>query len=220
MNERELQELYNNHDLKYYTPSEEFWNSFTHALGSVLAVAGLVFMLIIAEGWREVLASVMFFLPCFLVYSNSAVYHALKNLKIKRVWRRLDHASIPFIVIACGNPLCLCLSDKVYNFVALGITFTIGASIVFMCLYDLMRFKRYCVFLDFVIGGVLGVVYLINREFIPSNVEYMFLAGTLLCVSGTILYGVHTRFAHTVFHVLELVGTMVFYFGAYNLMTL
>lgn len=208
---------YAKYDLKYYTQNEEIANAITHGLGSVLAIAGLVYMLIISKSWLNVVTSVLFCLPAFMVYTNSCIYHALTNLKVKSAWRKVDHANISFIVIACSVPLCLNLSTNPFNYIALAICLSIGTINAIFCIKCLLKYKNWAVFLEFIIGAVVMVVVFINQALIPTDVKILYGVGALICILGVTIFGVKTQYVHTIFHLFELVGPALMYFGAIRL---
>ena len=85
-------------------PGERF-NGISHLMGSVLALAGTVVLLVLAarqaDPWKIVSFS-LYGASLFLLYTFSTLYHSLRN-RAKAVFRRLDHLSI-YLLIA-GNLL-------------------------------------------------------------------------------------------------------------------
>lgn len=91
-------------------PHEEWANSLTHGLGTVLAVAALVVMVVFAAlhgTARHVVACALFGATLVLLYLASTLYHALSHPGAKRVFRFLDHTSIFLLIAGTYMPFCL-----------------------------------------------------------------------------------------------------------------
>ncbi|MBO5775761.1 MAG: hypothetical protein J6R35_00140, partial [Clostridia bacterium] len=130
--------------------------------------------------------------------------------------RRIDHANIAFLVTACGVPHSLLFSDKLINYIGIAICFALAILNAFLCVYDLIRFKRAGVIIDAVIGAILLVLYVINinSPYATLEVNLCFLIGLILCASGLALYPIKKKFIHTVFHIVTLFGPLLMMVGA------
>ena len=72
--------------------------------------------------------------------------------------------------------------------------------------------------LDFVIGAVMLAAFIINFSYIPHAVRILYLSGALLCIAGSILFGIKLSFVHAVFHVFITAGTICCYVASLLLM--
>lgn len=216
MDENLLKEEYEKYGLRYYTPNEELWNAITHGIGAPIALAFMIYLLVIASSIKEIFASLLLCLPAIQVYTGSGVYHALKDFKKKSLARRIDHANIAFLVTACGVPFALLFNDYIINYVGVGLCFALAITNACLCIYDLMRFKVFGVVVDSVIGGILLIIYIINinSPYATLEVNLLFLIGFIFCVAGLILYAVKKKYIHTVFHVATLIGPILMMVGA------
>lgn len=97
-----------------YSKGVDTANCITHAIGAVLAVAALVFMVIRAggEGARYVASTVVFGISMIAVYTVSAIYHGLPSGEAKRVARLIDHSAIPVLIAGTSTP---CAMITIYN---------------------------------------------------------------------------------------------------------
>ena len=216
MDEVALKEEYAKYGLRYYTPKEELWNAITHGIGSPITIAFMVYLLVIASSAVEIATAFLLCIPALAVYTTSCVYHALTNFKAKSVARRIDHANIAFLVTACGVPHSLLFGEHIINYIGIGICFSLAIFNAFLCVYDLIRFKRAGVILDAVIGGILLVLYIINLNspYATLTVNALFLIGFCFCLAGLLLYPIKRKFIHTIFHVVTLVGPLLMMVGA------
>lgn len=204
---------YSKHSLKYYTPSEEIWNVITHGIGTPLTLVGLALMLYFSNSATDYIACFAFAIPALLVYTTSAVYHGLTNLPRKSVCRRIDHANVGFLVVACGAPVCLATSGSHWNYAAIALCVLLAGINAFFCIYDFNRFKKFGLIYEFAIGIILAVIYVFNRDFVPYPAPIFYISGAGLCAFGAIIYAIRKRYMHTIFHVLTLIGPMLLFTG-------
>ena len=120
--------------LPHYSSSEEFASSLSHALGIVLAIAGLAVLAAVAtlhgDVWRIVSVSI-YGTTLILLFTASTLYHAIPNPRAKPLLRLLDHAAIflliagtytPFALISLRGPWGWSLFAVVWSLAIIGIT--------------------------------------------------------------------------------------------------
>ncbi len=95
---------------KRYSPGEEIFNSVSHGVGSLLAVAGTVVIIVISalhnDAWM-VVSSAVYGASLIILYTMSTLYHAITNEKAKRVMRVMDHVTIFFLIAGTYTPITL-----------------------------------------------------------------------------------------------------------------
>ena len=112
----------------------EFANSLTHGLGTVLAIAALVLMVVSAalNGTARHVVGASLFGACLVVlYAMSTLYHAFRGPRVKRVFHILDHAAIFLLIAGTYTPFCLAMGGgwgwslfgTVWGLAALGMAF-------------------------------------------------------------------------------------------------
>jgi hemolysin III len=112
-------------------------NAWSHLVGLVLAVAGTVALLRMAQGTREVVAFTLYGLSLILLYAASTVYHALswppKRLRALRVF---DHIAIYFLIAGTYTPVALVTLHGPWTWTLLAFAWTIAvAGIPFKILF-------------------------------------------------------------------------------------
>ena len=109
-------------------------NSLTHGLGTVLAIAALVLMVVSAalNGTARHVVGASLFGACLVVlYAMSTLYHAFRGPRVKRVFHILDHAAIFLLIAGTYTPFCLAMGGgwgwslfgTVWGLAALGMAF-------------------------------------------------------------------------------------------------
>ena len=91
---------------------EEVANSVTHAVGAVLAVAGLVVLALSAMRYgtaRSIVGCVVFGAALVFLYSASTLYHSVGSgrARAKAVLRVLDHSAIFLLIASTYTPFTL-----------------------------------------------------------------------------------------------------------------
>lgn len=94
-----------------YTTGEEIANAVTHGIAALLSVAALVLMIVSAVEHRAGAVSVasvsVFGGSMIVLYLISTLYHAIPNLRAKRVLQVLDHSAIYLLIAGSYTPFCL-----------------------------------------------------------------------------------------------------------------
>lgn len=213
----ELKQIYKNNGLVYYTPKEELFNSISHALGAVVALVFMIFMLLKATTPAAYATAV---LSCALIaieFSVSATYHGVSDMKKKLTWRTLDFPAVNLNVIACATATCL-MYGSIYGYVAFGVSFAIAAVILVLCLYRFDIFRKVSVASTFVIGGLMFAAFFtayFSKKGISQATSFVYLAGLASCLLGAAVFGLHKRYVHCLFHVFVLVGPILFLVATY-----
>ncbi|MDG4595744.1 MAG: hemolysin III family protein [Candidatus Contendobacter sp.] len=87
----------------------ERFNSISHLVGAVAALAGLVIVVVVAaqqgDPWKIVSFSI-YGATLFFLYTVSTLYHSLRG-RAKRIFRKLDHYSIYFLIAGTYTPFTL-----------------------------------------------------------------------------------------------------------------
>jgi hemolysin III len=87
----------------------ERFNTITHLVGTILAVAGLVALVVVSslhrDPWRIVSVSI-YGVSLVLLYTSSTLYHGVSG-PAKRVFRHLDHTAIYLLIAGSYTPFTL-----------------------------------------------------------------------------------------------------------------
>ena len=88
-----------NSPVKPYTLGEEIFNSVSHGVGSLLAIAAIVLLIVFSPKRPMVITSVSIYgASMILLYTMSCLYHAFTNMRVKKVFQIFDHVSIYLLI--------------------------------------------------------------------------------------------------------------------------
>ncbi|MGB0653655.1 MAG: PAQR family membrane homeostasis protein TrhA [Thermoplasmatota archaeon] len=88
----------------------EPFNSISHMVGGGLGIAGLVTLILLADGPLEVVAAALYGFGLVATYTFSAVYHGVKTHRdsaARRWLQRLDHVAIYLLIAGTYTPVVL-----------------------------------------------------------------------------------------------------------------
>lgn len=205
---------------KDYTVGEEIFNSVTHGIGALLAIAAIPLCVVrsVSDGGGMLLAAALIYSITMLVeYLMSTLYHALALPRAKKVFRILDHCGIYLYIAGCYTPFCL-------------VTLIDNSGIAL------------CIFVWAVtVAGITAEAFWVNRPRWISAVLYLMQGwavvvcipalwalldpvGFWLLVTGGVCYTVGAvfylftkkkKFMHSVFHIWVLAGSVFQFFSIY-----
>ena len=193
----------------------EPFNGASHLVGLLLAGAGTVLLLRLAQGPAQLAAFAIYGATLILLYGASAMYHTLPLAdRPLRALRTLDHIAIYFLIAGTYTPVALITLDGVLGWSLLGIVWLLALAGI--------PFKVW--FLDAPVwlstGTYLGMGYLALLAIVPIA-RAVSVTGLLWLVAGGMAYTIGAviyarrrpdpfpgRFGHhEIWHLLVLAGS-------------
>ena len=211
----------NEKELREQTAGEEIANTVTHVIGSHLGAAMLALLVWagvnsgVNVAWKVTCASI-FGASVILLYAISSAYHAVQHPPAKRILKVLDHMAIFFLIAGSYTPFCL-VSLRPTNPVLAWSVFGIEWGMVLLGIMFKIRTTgkfRYLSTAAYVVMGwvaVAAVVPLI-RALQGGGTMWLFLGGGLYTL-GCVFYLMKSLpYAHMVWHLFVLAGTICHFF--------
>ncbi len=198
------------------TLGEEIANAVSHGVGSLLAIAACVIVIVKSAFTSTaigVVSACIYGASLILLYTFSSLYHSLTNIKAKAVFRIFDHCSIFFLILGTYTPVCLNMIKGGLGWTLFGINaFCTVVGIVFNSI-NLKKFAKPSVILYLAMGW--SVIISIKRviEIIPFSGMVFLVIGGLLYTVGVIFYKAKKiKYMHFVWHLFVLGGSIMHYF--------
>ncbi len=202
-----------------YSPLEENINILSHALGLVLSVVALVFLVIHASlhgnVWH-IVSFAIFGASLISLYAASTFYHSAKNPVIRRRLRIFDHATIYVLIAGTYTPFTLVTLNGPIGWVIFGITWGLAISGIILKLfftgkYNLVSTLMY-VFMGWVI--VFAIKPLIHN--LSADGLFWLVAGGVAYTTGAVIYSIKKiKFNHAIFHLFVLIGSFSHFMSVY-----
>lgn len=205
---------------KRYSLGEEIFNSVSHGVGSLLAVAGtvvlIVFSAIYTDAWA-VVSSAIYGGSLIILYTMSTLYHALTNEKAKKVMRVMDHATIFLLIAGTYTPITLVSLRGVLGWVLFGFIWASAIVGIVLNSIDLERYRKISVVCYVIMGWaiVFAIVPLIQSMPVISLV--FLLIGGLMYSVGVVFYAIKKiKYFHSIWHLFTIGGSVFHYFAIFT----
>jgi hemolysin III len=188
---------------------EERLNTFSHALGAILSVIGLFFLLQ-KNSEKSVYATLSIFIYSFTLISMfvvSAVYHLTTNPKMKKGFRILDHINIYLLIAGTYTPVSLITLSNANGWTIFYIVWIIaGLGTLFKIFYT-----GKLEFLSLLLYVVMGWLIVLDFDNLidytsPFGIRMLFLGGGFYTF-GILFYTLEKiPYNHFIWHIFVLGG--------------
>ena len=198
-----------------YTLGEEIFSSVTHGVGTLLAVAGTVVLIVAAAVYGDaltVVSTAVFGASMIVLYCMSTLYHAITNPKAKRFFRVMDHNTIFFLIAGTYTPITLTILRGTLGWVLFGVIW--GAAVVGIVLnsIDLEKFRKPSVVCYIAMGWVIVIAIRPLLQKMDAACLWLLVAGGVFYTVGVIFYAIKkVRYFHPVWHIFVLLGSVCHY---------
>lgn len=194
----------------------ERFNSITHLIGAIAALAGMVVLVVFAslkgDPWKIVSFSI-YGTTLFLLYLASTLYHSLRG-RAKLFFQQMDYYAIylliagtytPFTLVALNGAWGWSLFGSIWLLASLGILQEVllrkGRSILSVIIYVIM-------------GWLILIALGPLQDALTDAGFYFLLGGGLFYTIGVIFYAFDTKVKHFhgIWHLFVLAGSITHYF--------
>lgn len=203
----------------FYTQGEEWANSLSHGIGTVLSVYGFYMLLVLAfsmgDTWKLLSFSLYGFSLVF-VFLSSTLYHSFQNPPVKHFFRLMDHAGIFLLIAGTYTPFTLITLNGTFGWVLCSIIWALalfGALMKVLFMEQLQGIGHWL----YLGMGWLGLIALYPLfQALPMPGLLWLIAGGLLYSVGVIFYvGQKITFNHFVWHLFVIAGAMCHFLAIY-----
>jgi hemolysin III len=203
----------------YYTESEEKLNVFTHAIGIVMSMIGLILLIQKAIDYDEVnylVSFIIFGTSMLLLYTASTLYHSSRNLKTRSKLKILDHMAIFVLIAGTYTPFTMVTLEGSLGWIMFGITWGFAFIGILFKLFFTGRFKIVSTFAYVAMGWIVVFVARPVAENLAIEGIYWLITGGVAYTVGAILYNLtKLDFNHAIFHVFVLLGSTFHFIAVY-----
>lgn len=207
-------------------------SGFTHMLGALLSIAGLVLLIIqsakYGEGAWDVVSFTIFGVGLILLYTFSSLYHLLPvKEKASNILRKFDHIMIYVLIAASYTPICLGPLRGGWGWSIFGVVW--GLAIIGIVLTSVWikapRWLTTSIYLAMgwtVIIATYPMLKIFSQKDALSSL-WLLLAGGIFYTIGGIIYGLkwpHTKNKyfgfHEIFHIFVMLGSFCHFWFVLN----
>ena len=140
-------------------PPNEIANAVTHGLGTGLAIAALVLLIVFSSlygnGWHIVSFSI-YGATMVILYLSSTLYHSFQNERVKYIFKIFDHSAIFLLIAGTYTPFTLVTLRGALGWTLFGIIWALA------------------------LGGILFKAFFVNRFAVVSTVVYLIMGWLII----------------------------------------
>lgn len=196
--------------------TEEIANAISHGLGALLAIAGLPVLVVRAAlhgDAMSVVSASLYGSSMIILYLFSTLYHAITNRSGKRVLQVFDHCSIFILILGTYIPVSLGLIRGWLGWVLFGINAAVALVGIVLNAVSVRKFHKFSLLLYLLSGWSVVIAFPSLFKVLPMSGFALALVGGLLYTVGVYFYRREDmRFAHFIWHLFVLAGSVCFYF--------
>ncbi len=208
-------------ELPNYTKGEEIFNFVSHIVGGALSIAAMVLCIIMASLHGNVygiVSSCIYGATMIALYTISSIYHALRKGTAKKVFQIIDHCTIYFMIGGSYMPVALCSireQNTAAGWILFGVEWALVALATTLTAIDLKKYKNFSMICY--IGMGWAVIFSIRLLYAAIGIEGIlwFVAGGLLYTIGAVIYSFKRKYAHCIFHVFVVLGSISHFFAIF-----
>jgi hemolysin III len=197
-----------------YSKKEEFLNTLTHFFGLILTIIGIPFIIYFNNDHTEysLFSIILFLFGLFSVYLSSTIYHYTKNNKLKSVFRKIDHISIFYLILGSYAPVCLVTLLDFSGITIFLIVFTLTIIGTILKVFFTGKIEKASLLLYLVMGWLIISDISTLFSLIPIQAKILLAISGLSYTIGTLFYRSNKKYAHTIWHLFVLSGSITHYF--------
>ncbi|AOY01085.1 hemolysin III family protein [Jeongeupia sp. USM3] len=196
----------------------ERFNSYSHLLGTLLAITGLVVLVVVASlygnAWQIVSVSI-YGATLVLLYGASTLYHSIRHPGAKKVLQKFDHCAIYLLIAGSYTPFSLVTLRGPWGWALFGISW--GLALIGI-VQELLIGKRTRVFslIIYVLMGWLILIAMKPLEMaLPAGGMAWLVAGGVIYSVGIVFFVLDEkiRHGHGIWHLFVLAGSICHFFS-------
>lgn len=198
---------------------EEKWNTYSHALGAFLGMAGAFVLISGQEGDHQFWPILIYSASVILLFFASTWYHGARNPILKKRLRTLDHISIYYLIAGTYTPVCLWVLQDSKGILLLYLVWGIALFGTVLKLFFTGRFETFSLLLYGIMGWlvVIDLPYLIRA--IPAKELSLLGLGGAFYTLGILFYAIRRiPYNHLIWHFFVLGGAISHFYMIFLLL--
>ena len=193
---------------------EEIANSISHGIGALLALVGAVILIVrgMNVGSGKAVASLSAYgVSLVLLYTASAVYHAVKNERWKAWLRIMDHCSIFLLILGTYIPMSLLVIGGKTGWILFLTNTALAAIGITLTAIDLKRFDKFNLVLYALMGWLVIMAMKTVLTVMSPTATVLLAGGGAAYTVGIIFYRSRRGYMHFVWHLFVMAGSILQY---------
>lgn len=197
---------------------EELLNVWSHGLGAVLGVVGLILLIINVDTNKPwyLFSVIVYGFSIIILFTASSAYHAITNYDLKQKFRIVDHISIYLLIAGTYTPVLLIALPNSLGWPLFYAVWGIAFFGVILKLFFTGRFEIFSTLLYLVMGWLVVFDLTTLSELVDPNGILWLFSGGLFYTVGIVFYAIHKiPYNHVIWHFFVLGGAICHFMMMY-----
>lgn len=193
---------------------EEQLNAWTHGLGALLGIVGLVLLISFTNQKSDwsLFSVVLYGFSIILLFSASALYHTVIDQKRKHYFRIIDHISIYVLIAGTYTPVTLIGLNESWGWQLFWTVWAIAGFGLILKLFFTGKFEIVSTLLYLVMGWLIVFDFSNLSTLIGTNGVALLFAGGAFYTIGIFFYIMERiPYNHVIWHLFVLGGAICHY---------
>jgi hemolysin III len=198
----------------------ERFNTYTHLIGTLLALAGSAVLIALgalrADAWRIVSFSI-YGATLVLMYASSSLYHNASRGRVKNMLRMLDHNAIYLLIAGTYTPFALVSLRGPWGWSLFGVVWCLALIGIFREVWMTRKTELASLLLYILMGWIALVAVGPLVRTLSWNGFAWLASGGLAYTIGVVFYVNDQKFSswHGIWHLFVLAGSTLHYFAIF-----
>ena len=197
---------------------EELLNAWSHGLGAVLGVVGLILLIINVDTNKPwyLFSVIVYGFSIIILFTASTAYHTITNYDLKQKFRIVDHISIYLLIAGTYTPVLLIALPNSLGWPLFYAVWGIAFFGVILKLFFTGRFEIFSTLLYLVMGWLVVFDFTTLSELVDPNGILWLFSGGLFYTVGIVFYAIHKiPYNHVIWHFFVLGGAICHFMMMY-----
>jgi len=200
-----------------YSLGEEIANGIIHGVATLLSIAGLAVLIVLAGYYGSVWHIVGFSIfgsTLIILYLSSTLYHCFTWPSVKKIFKIIDHCAIVLLIAGTYTPFLLVSLRGAWGWSLFGIIWGCAVVGIILEFIFISRVRGFSILLYILMGWlcILAVKEILNKIPLPGLI--LLFTGGLSYSIGVIFYAWRKLpYNHSVWHIFVLCGSICHYFS-------
>lgn len=198
------------------TITEEWFNTLSHGLTMLTAVAGIVILIVFGaqsdKNW-SLFSGIVYGISLVLLYTASTLYHGLQKPKTKRFFNILDHCAIYVLIAGTYTPVALIAIGGSEGWLLFSVQWCLALIGIVLKIFYTGRFEILSVIMYAAMGWMALFHWQSINYALPSSAFWLLLSGGIAYTLGIFFYVLDSRMklAHFIWHIFVIAGSLLHY---------
>ncbi len=200
-----------------YGAGEELANSITHGIGFLIGIAALVILVVFSSlrhsAW-EVVSCAIYGATFILLFLSSTLYHSVRNPRVRKVMKAIDHAAIYLLIAGTYTPFALVTLRGTLGWIIFGVIWGCAILGIAFKVFFAGRFKAVSLISYLFMGWFCVVAVKPLYLGLPPTSFVFFVVGGLCYTVGAIFYAWKSLpWSHAIWHLFVLSASLCHFFS-------